>query len=343
VSKEDVQILEADLQSCLKESLKQFKELHASVSKFGKAVDKAIPNTLATALQPVPIDSARLKMVIIQHLHRFNNSDLAATLLEEQAAAGDGTIVEQGDAKSQAVTDMLLVVKAMHEKNLQPALTWARQHDEDLRHRGSNLTFTLHKQRYLQMLWNGEVVDALQFAKTCLSKFTQSHQLPEVQKLMGCLVFAKTRSKLESSPYASLFSEEEWSVARDAFTHDCCIIKGIPLESPLLVTLRAAAVAVPTLVKFATVRDAVAQSSSAWLEDSIPLQLVLSPDLCFHSVFSCPVSREAATPDNPPMLLSCGHVIAETSMRKLARGGSRLKCPYCPSEVLAHQAKRLHL
>lgn len=40
----------------------------------------------------------------------------------------------------------------------------------------------------------------------------------------------------------------------------------------------------------------------------------------FHSIFSCPVSKEQSTPQNPPMLLPCGHVIARESLVRLARG-----------------------
>jgi hypothetical protein len=49
---------------------------------------------------------------------------------------------------------------------------------------------------------------------------------------------------------------------------------------------------------------------------------ILSGDLSFH-LRSFAVSREQTTADNPPMLLTCGHVISKASMIKLARGGTR--------------------
>jgi hypothetical protein len=37
----------------------------------------------------------------------------------------------------------------------------------------------------------------------------------------------------------------------------------------------------------------------------------------YHSLFVCPVSKEPCTPENPPMLLLCGHVISHGSLLKL--------------------------
>ena len=60
----------------------------------------------------------------------------------------------------------------------------------------------------------------------------------------------------------------------------------------------------------------------------------------FHSVFSCPVSRDESS---HPVMLRCGHVISKSSMDRLPRSGGRLlfKCPTCPIEVAPNQARVL--
>ncbi len=66
----------------------------------------------------------------------------------------------------------------------------------------------------------------------------------------------------------------------------------------------------------------------------------------FHSIFSCPVSRdESSYPDNPPVMLPCGHVICKASMERLPRsigGGRFFKCPTCPMEVAPSQVRVLY-
>lgn len=41
----------------------------------------------------------------------------------------------------------------------------------------------------------------------------------------------------------------------------------------------------------------------------LALELDLGPAFHFHSKFSCAVSREQTSCNNPPVLLSCGHTI----------------------------------
>jgi len=52
-------------------------------------------------------------------------------------------------------------------------------------------------------------------------------------------------------------------------------------------------------------------------------ELQLGPDLQFHSVFICPISREQSSPENPPVWLPCGHVICRQSMMKLVASSDK--------------------
>ncbi len=51
------------------------------------------------------------------------------------------------------------------------------------------------------------------------------------------------------------------------------------------------------------------------------------PDaLQFHSVFVCPITRETGDAGNPPMLLSCGHVISKAAVVGLLDRRSNGRC-----------------
>ena len=77
---------------------------------------------------------------------------------------------------------------------------------------------------------------------------------------------------------------------------------------------------------------------------ALPVDLNLGPEFAFTTIFSCPVSRDTATRDNPPMLLPCGHVFCRAAVAGISRGGpaSRaFKCPLCPTEATPGSCRAL--
>jgi hypothetical protein len=79
--------------------------------------------------------------------------------------------------------------------------------------------------------------------------------------------------------------------------------------------------------------------AAADLPDEVPLPL----DYQFHTLFVCPVSKELASPENPPLALQCGHVICRRTAERLLRGTStRFKCPICPTESLLQYCTEVH-
>lgn len=111
-------------------------------------------------------------------------------------------------------------------------------------------------------------------------------------------------------------------------------------ESPLAVTVAAGSVALPALLKLAQVMEKNGQDLSAC--EQLPIELELGQEFVFHSIFACPVSRDQSTPDNPPKLLPCNHVLCEQSIAKISRSRNKVfKCPYCPMEARADNTRKL--
>jgi len=91
-------------------------------------------------------------------------------------------------------------------------------------------------------------------------------------------------------------------------------------------------------------RKVMGDRKGGWTQaDELPIEIPLSSDNRYHSIFACLVSKELSTESNPPMMMTCGHVISKDSLQKLNKAGGRSKCPYCPVETLVGAAQRIYL
>lgn len=124
---------------------------------------------------------------------------------------------------------------------------------------------------------------------------------------------------------------------------------GLPAVSPLHACVRVGNHALPPLLKclplplsrwprfcsnqfFVCFRYATmlkAQERQVWANASaIPFQLSDDAALLHHSVFVCPVSREKNSLADPPVRLTCGHLLLHSSMMRLGKPPQgRFKCP----------------
>jgi hypothetical protein len=76
------------------------------------------------------------------------------------------------------------------------------------------------------------------------------------------------------------------------------------------------------LAKIAKVRGMMKDKRTEWTTvQELPIEIPVPNEYRYHSIFACPVSKEQATEANPPMMMPCGHVVAEQSLRRLCKGG----------------------
>ncbi|KAD2805621.1 hypothetical protein E3N88_38998 [Mikania micrantha] len=158
-------------------------------------------------------------------------------------------------------------------------------------------------------------------------------------KLTACILWT---GKLESSPYTELLSPTHWVKLAHELAQQFCNLLGESIQSPLSMTVAAGVQGLPTLLKLMNV---MAGKKQEWqCMKQLPVPVDLDQEFQFHSIFVCPVSRDQASEDNPPMLLSCGHVLCKQSITKLSKNNSTrpFKCPYCPTEVQVGQCRKLH-
>lgn len=145
-----------------------------------------------------------------------------------------------------------------NERNLLPAIGWAREKSEELEKRGSNLEFDLGK---LQFVWlfvgkhlqsgRPELLEegrrrALEYARTEL-RLVRPRYLKELQKLCGAVAYSPN---LQQSPYRRVFlNEGAWDEVANSFTKEFCALLGLSAESPLYLAATAGAIALPHFSK----------------------------------------------------------------------------------------------
>lgn len=241
-------------------------------------------------------------------------------------------------------SNMYAILNELRQRNLLPAIEWARTNSAELEKRGSNLEFELSK---LQFIWlfkgysndpssNG-LLGALNYAREHFGRFQQRH-LRDIQQLSAAMAF---RTNLATSPYSHTFdTDTAWDEVSASFTREFCSLLGLSAESPLYIACTAGAIALPVLLKLAGIMK---EKRTEWTtQHELPVEIPLPKSMHFHAIFVCPVSKEQATVTNPPMMMPCGHVVAKESLQRLSKG-QRFKCPYCPNESWPKDAKEIYM
>lgn len=313
----------------------QHKDLHSSVSKIGKTIDRNFDSNCGKMnVSEILVDESSHKLLnkaMCEHFYRQNLTAVAECLIEEASLVID-------PKWKHSFIEINHILASLQVKNVDLALAWAMKRRHQLAEEKSQLEFKLHQLKFLSIINSGRdfQMEALQYSKNFQS-FAVDHRT-EVQKLMGCLLFM--HQGLEKSPYAELFSEELWNDAKNTFSYDACKLMGLSVNSPLMSSFTAGCQALPTLL---AIRSVIAQRQSSTIltnNDELPIDIELDSSQHYHSVFACPILKNQTTDKNPPVKLVCGHVISRDALSKLV-SGAKVKCPYCPQEQSPNEAKQV--
>ena len=156
-----------------------------------------------------------------------------------------------------------------NERNLIPAIQWARENSEALIKRGSNLEFELGKLQFVWLFTGGSNPSdpenlaqyqqhALRYARSEFVGF-QARYLKEIQQLSAAMAFSPN---LAQSPYQHVFNNEHaWNNVAHSFTREFCSLLGLSADSPLHIAATAGAIALPTLIKLQAIMK---EKKTAW-------------------------------------------------------------------------------
>jgi hypothetical protein len=317
----------------------EHRDIHSSVSRIGKAIDKNFISDYASVNNESLFDNSSnnnlLNQVIVEHFLRQGMLEIAEQLTREAK-------LDISDEKKKPFTELNTILDALKSNNLKLALEWAINNRDKLKQQNSNscLEFKLHRLQFIELLKGGvnNQMELVKYAREYFQPLAAKHER-EIQTLMGSLLYLKVG--IQNSPYNYLLDSLSWSEICDIFTRDACALLGLSVESPLSVTINAGCVALPALLNIKQVMQQ-RQVTNVWnTRDELPIEIDLSRKCHFHSIFACPILRQQSSENNPPMRLVCGHVISRDALNKLSNG-NKLKCPYCPLEQNPTEARLIH-
>ncbi|XP_053608910.1 E3 ubiquitin-protein transferase RMND5B [Plodia interpunctella] len=314
----------------------EHRELHATVSRVGKSIDRhfiADYGSVAPKAESFCSDTNRpiMEQAIAQHLYRQG--------LEE---VGDAFVAEAKIAAVERTCTFALLQRcaaALMEGDPSQALQWAEQRAQDLVH--SPLPFTLHRMQALKLGREVGVGAAIEYARAVFPGHAERHSR-QLQASVCALAWCTPRAPPPPAVYQHLLDPLALGAeAAELFIREACSLLRLAPLSPVAGAVLAGARVLPAL------HDIRAKMThphviAAWADDELPLEVDLGEDGGgYHSVFACPILRQQASEQNPPMRLLCGHVISRDALNKLAMA-AKLKCPYCPMEQAPAEARQIY-
>lgn len=320
----------------------EHRDLHGTVSKVGKAIDRNFVSEFASVANESLFDDDEsrrqlktkvLNEALVEHLLRQGMLEIADELIRES---------ELRDVSSETRTlfhELNHILDALKNRNLEPAVEWTHKNREILIQQSSCLEFKLHRLKFIEMLLEGKSreMDLINYARRHLQPLAVRHE-KEVQSLMGSLLYLK--SGVKGSAYSYFMDEGNWGDICRVFTRDACALLGLSVESPLEVAFDAGTLALPALLNIRKVMQQRKVPTIWTAKDELPIEIDLGRDKQFHSIFACPILRAQCSESNPPMRLVCGHVISRDALNKLSNM-NKLKCPYCPLEQNTENARQI--
>ncbi|KAG5646642.1 hypothetical protein DXG03_002632 [Asterophora parasitica] len=309
------------------------KGVYSSVSRLGKALDKKFTASLPT--YPGLFESSQsrdaLERIIALHLLRTGQFDTAETFLDESRVDIPSELRLQ-------FAELHQILKALRNQDITPVLEWAKANQDFLRSRSSPLEFYLHRSQYIRLLLSSHPpnpLPAIAYANANLRCFFNEHEA-ELKRLMGCVAYLPL-SKLQASPYANFASPSLHFELEPLFAKEYCASLGMSRQVPLRVVGDVGGGG--ALARIEKGRKVMRERKSEWSQtDELPIEIPLIPENRYHSIFACPVSKEQATEQNPPMMMICGHVIAKDSLQKLGKAGGMSDTHVQPAEELIIKA-----
>lgn len=198
----------------------------------------------------------------------------------------DGDIVEGAFSSEKLQGQFQEMYHILHElrqeKNLEPAIQWARERSVLLEERGSNVEFELCRLQFVCLFIErghdadgDEAMDegpqgllaAYEYARREFAHFKGRYS-HEIQQLICAMAYWEN---VVDSPYRRYFyNNTAWEEVATSFTREFCSLLGLSADSPLYIAATAGAIALPHLLKLQNIME---KTRTEWTtQDELPVR-----------------------------------------------------------------------
>jgi len=296
-------------------------------SDAGDGGSKKSQTSAATALSAARRDwsKKRVDRLVADHLAREGHLETASAL----AAQLDGLV------DMEAFDQARPVLEGLRRRDVGPALAWCQENRVRLRKAESTLELRLRIQELIEMSRREETEAAIAYARKHLAPVAKT-SLPEVKRCMAALALGKD-TRLQA--YGHLYHSSRWTELIETFKQESFQLMGMPVTSPLLVTLQAGL----GCLKSATCAEGAGANPQC--PTCHPLLRKLAEPIPvahhMHSRLLCGLSGRVMDEHDPPYVLPNGNVYSYQALTAMAAGRDGLVTdPKTMQEFLIADARK---
>ena len=201
-----------------------------------------------------------------------------------------------------------------------------------------NIYFECVKFNYILLLEDNSksIQDCINYSRKNFKSFiNKKNYNKEISKLMFKLLYKKNDINNEENKEEKESKNKRWEEIKKLFTDTFFELNHKSKDDTLSLILLAGRCVLPQVVEAEEklMKDKDKKNIEVDKEkNQLMYSLELPEELVFHNIFVCPISKEIATADNPPIRLNCGHCICNNSFERIEKTGTRrnqIKCPIC--------------
>lgn len=189
----------------------------------------------------------------------------------------------------------------------------------------------IFKLAFLEKVENKEIKEAILFLKTRFPEDVKKSESFEEE--IGELIFmctfencANIPKRLEKHSLDKVFCKTLKTLHKTLRR-----IKNLPEQSTFEEIILAGILSIPRFLESSL---NISTTSSG---TELPISVPLPSEMIHHTIIYCPVTKDACIDDNKALMPDCGHIVGETSVRKM--GDLKFKCPICPNVQKKGQLK----